>query len=1083
MTPQAANGRNGFPSDGFRQLLGEWIRVLRHLRRAWGNAKRLNTKLGKQQKTLMDISAIMTAPKCHAPVMVSMREACGDRHRSQSPHAEPEFMIPAEFLTVMGDIVAPMEPCFFVMSIGKPGPVHYALDYTTKQLIKVPYGSKQIKGPIVNGIPTQIGDNTSKPKPMGNYWQLQPVCGEERNGTMRGITATVPTQNAFVLAECDSEDPEVLADSDVIGDNLPFLCAAVTDTGNRGTHKVFVVPNDEKESLKASLDGIWEMLGYDPTGWDDSKLNRLPNTVRGKGRGGKPQKQTLLWLAPTPTRLTPNSKFQTVDQFLAAFAEAVVANADSITEEIRHMEAAIADLEKHIAEGNQRLDLKSKPANKSRSRKSSASAKGGSEKMQAIQDLSIPVFREGRTMLRKQLAEAGPKLVLTSEVKSSVLDILSKHHTLDDDPLINRREIERIVGKICDTPHRRIGTGIPHIKRPAQNVPDEEFYGSLNFHYTPAFWATEPCRARLQRTETCFAEFAFVALVLHTGCDICRSDILRWLKRIYKTRNDGVSNAHIEVPGQLTVSDRAREVTEGVLPPEQAKEVIKRWSRNYECESDLDALLLTMHKHLSAAGWKPWKWIDEDLYRLEEKYWTKEQAACGAYRLERITVAVDTLIASQFQVKGKKKRVPKVTSAQVCSWLETHPEYDFRVSGKHKAKLTSILRGLCELVKLGHLREVVPDRKKTSGRDRIFRPSENWSNSLNNKGVTEQQVSSSATNNASNKKVDVEKTNQPSIENEGEPKLNDNVIVRTNKKTKQKPSNKLVKSNRQSARKSSPLTDAEIQEQKVAKALAREAAKKAKREAKENIQINIVAWWWAWCVILANRMRPNMSITLEAFMKGADGKTEWKKQVQEWKKAEAKLAARLRCKGIPGETFRLQQDTETGKILIGRYDRGLNNEEQVGNFYRRKVAPIILCDTVPVAVETMEKTSYEKLIVTALICLSPTDESRLVANGALRPRTFVKDCVGRNYLRVKFKLHPKSLPKGAFENESEFRLEACKKVLILTLQGKQIIPNDKRNPYWLLGVAKYELAQIPALSNQIEFRQIQAAEAKKRMWM
>ena len=488
MTPNAANGRNGLPQGDYsRHLLDEWIRVLRHLRNAWRQAKGLNTKLGKQHKPQLNLLDIMVTPKYHAPVMRSMRTACEESHRCPSLHPEPSLVLPAEFLTLIGDILGFLQPAFFVMSVGRPGPIHYALNHSKRELMKVRYGGARIEGTVVDSIPTQVGDTKSKFKPMGNYWQMQPVCGDERNGTKRGTSATIPTRKTMVLAECDSKDTEVLADSDVIGDNLPIPCAAVVDTGNRGNHRFFVVPTDEKEHLKAMLDGVWEMLGFDPTGWDNAKQARLPNTVRGKGRGGKPQMQTLLWFAPTPTRLNPTSRFQTWEQFLAAFGDAVIANAESITAEIKLMEASISKLEKIIADGNQLLGVNRRQKTGCATKASKGSAKVGIEELQARQDAGSAALTDCRRILGNHLKLAGDKLELSAEAKVAVIDDLSKRHAICDDPKANRMELERIVDKICATPNRPLGTGHFHGHRPAQNVSDEEFYKALNFHMRPPF--------------------------------------------------------------------------------------------------------------------------------------------------------------------------------------------------------------------------------------------------------------------------------------------------------------------------------------------------------------------------------------------------------------------------------------------------------------------------------------------------------------------------------------------------------------------------------------------------------------------
>ena len=538
MTLNAADSRIGLPQEPYSvQLVNEWIRVQRLLHNEWSQAKGVNTRLGKQQKPQLDLLDIMVTPKYHAPVMRSMRTACGESHRCPSLHPDPALVLPAEFIITIGDILDFLQPAFFVISLGTPGTIHYALNYTKRELMRVCYGSKRIEGTIVEGIPSQIGDKNTKWKPGGAFWQLQPVCGDEREGTLRGAAACIQTRNRILLAECDIDDPVIQADSDIIGDNIPLLCAAVVDTGNRGPHRYFVIPTAEKERLKVFFNGVWEMLGFDPSGFDNPKLSRLANMGRGKGRGGQPWMQTLLWLSKTPTRLIPDSKFQTMDEFMAAFHEAVLANADSIFKEIEQMKEAIAKLEERIAEGRQRLGVerKQKPGTKAKGNKSKPATERNSGKLQDMQDIGGDALTDCRRILREHLKTAGDKLVLPAELKMSVIDELSKRYTFDEDTDANRREIERILEKVCSTPHRPIGSGRRHKHRPSQNIPDEDFYKTLNFHYTAAFWATERCRAWKQKTEKCYVEFAFVALLLHQACGICRTDILRWLKEFFNT--------------------------------------------------------------------------------------------------------------------------------------------------------------------------------------------------------------------------------------------------------------------------------------------------------------------------------------------------------------------------------------------------------------------------------------------------------------------------------------------------------------------------------------------------------------------
>ncbi len=215
------------------------------------------------------------------------------------------------------------------------------------------------------------------------------------------------------------------------------------------------------------------------------------------------------------------------------------------------------------------------------------------------------------------------------------------------------------------------------------------------------------------------------------------------------------------MPGHPQVSARVREVSERLLSPDQAKELLWHWQWHYGCEGDLDQLLATMEKHLGEAGLDLWDWIEEDLCRLEARFWTREQAKCGNQRLSCLSVAVQALFADQLQTNPKQ--TPQVTTEMIFEWLALHPDHDFTVGSysnqtdrptqpagtepasedasvlqkkAREAKLASLLRGLRLLAAADCLREL-PKQGDGTRKEALFEPGTAPLPAAGSRGVTE----------------------------------------------------------------------------------------------------------------------------------------------------------------------------------------------------------------------------------------------------------------------------------------------------------------------------------------------------------
>jgi len=695
----------------------------------FGGAQTLLKKKGRLEKgqSEIDLSDIMQVSVGHLGVLTTMSDLLGPEMPCPSPYPQPHLVLPAKILEALGTALKPVGSAFSIIMADNLWNNRFAYDHCKKQLIEIDPVAKELTGRSIESIPSQVGDSVSVPPPGGNFYQADLVTGAsvlKKKGkrtvrSFRSESVCAKTEYCAIVLETDTHNTVALQAWCNIMCNIPELCFSVVDTGNRSPHWVFIVPRARKKELQRRVGDMMRMLGNDNSGWSNCKITRLGNTGRGIARDDKPAMQTLIWFSPIPSHLDPNRSCQTWNDFEALFEKSVLANKESIEAECVKMEATIANLRLLTVGDNKQIPpMTTRTASTNRSTATTASTGGSNSPKMELRGLSGgKAFQYVRHALREQLSAAGDKLELSPEAHAALASEVAKECGLELD------DAEGIVDKVCATPHWRHPAGKSSLSRPYKNVDDEEFVGPLNFHYPASFWATEECRLLFQKTEECYVEFAFTALVLHRLCGINRADLLKWLQSFYENRPNDPVNTHIEVPGQINVSDRVREVTERVLPSEQAKKLLACWECHYGCESDMNELLATMAKHLAEADLDLWDWVDEDLYRLEEKFWTREKAKCGGHRLTCIIAAIESIFAGQLQTSPSL--TPKVTTEMILDWITAHSEHGFKADSANEqkareAKLTSILRGLRMLVTAECLREVPNQGEKR--KEAVFEP-------------------------------------------------------------------------------------------------------------------------------------------------------------------------------------------------------------------------------------------------------------------------------------------------------------------------------------------------------------------------
>ncbi len=414
---------------------------------------------------------------------------------------------------------------------------------------------------------------------------------------------------------------------------------------------------------------------------------------------------------------------------------------DAFPRRTLHLAAELPNLERQLAKKRQSANPHGAKAKSTHKPKQPASSGGSnSPALEALQENGGKAFRFLRARLCQQLDAAGDKLVLLPALHAALAQETAEKCDLD------LADAEGILDEVCAHPHPAEGNHAAGSWRRCKDMGDEEFVGPLNFPYPASFWATDWCRSRLQKTEECYTEFAFTAWVLHKLCGLGRPELGQWFRGFYDSRPQEALTVPLTVPGHPQVSARVREVSERLLSPDQAKELLWHWQWHYGCEGDLDQLLATMEKHLGEAGVDLWDWIEEDLCRLEARFWNREQAKCGNQRLSCLSVAVQALFADQLQTNPNQ--TPQVTTEMIFEWLALHPDHDFTVGSysdqtdrqtkpagtepasedarinrkkAREAKLASLLRGLRMLAAAECLREL-PKQGDGTRKEALFEP-------------------------------------------------------------------------------------------------------------------------------------------------------------------------------------------------------------------------------------------------------------------------------------------------------------------------------------------------------------------------
>ena len=1116
MTQSAADSRNGstLGAETWRILL-RWDGLVSSFVSIWGRANSLNKDRLEAGLPEIDLKGIIKPPVSHRGVLTTMSNLLGVGELHLSPYPGSEKVVPAVIIDALGTALMPEGQSFSITMADNPWNNSFGYDHRLKRLFDIDPDAEELTGKTIEAIPSQVGDNVSSWPDGGNWFQVDPVTGKyvwvgkkgkKPHRSFRCKAVCAKTKFKAVPFETDTHDPVALGAWHNIMLHLPLPCFSIVKTGNRSPHTLFVVPSQEKQALKSRVGPMLRMLGNDDTGWNDGKLSRLGNTGRGIALDGKPATQTMPWFSPIPSFLDPEHHCRDWDQLEALFEKAFLANKESIEADCVLMEAAIAELRRRTLGGTKQIQPSfSRTASTKRST-------GGSNSpdMEVVQLNGHKGFKYVRRKLHEKLKAAGDKLELSPEVHAALASEVAKECDLDLD------DAEGIIDKVCAEPHGNYPSGKGSSWRPYKSMGDDEFVGPLNFSYPASFWATDRCRSLFQRTEECYAEFAFTALVLHQRCNMSREDVLAWLQAFHASRPSPVYN-HFALPGHWAPSPRVIQVTNETLTREQADRLLYHWSRYSDSESDTDELLATMANHLGRAGLKLWEWIEEDLYRLEEKYWDKEKAKCGTFRMARIILAVEGILAEQ---AGKKK--PSLTTEMVLQWLVAHSEHDFQVDstkaedGK-EAKLASILRGLRILAAMGVLHEV-PKRGNRKRKEVIFRRGEILLQGKENQGVTNENRNryrhtdpciniDASISNPRNTKTGESKTtiNTKNSRDVIAPLDNsqdsEKAQASTNAVPAQKPPNAMEGQKSQIATSPAAESSAHVAVKGKIERNSKTISSRKIQHQETNSRFNLNS--------LNDETTNDQKLDQPAIHplkseseveKKKIQKTEKPKLTAEEKQAKreahavakaAKAAEKAKRKadseqrkadkaskpkflGVPGLTFRLQISPGDGAVVVGPIARGKDRQEQVGNYARTKVKPLLRYEShdVPVVLESIETFEDGNHEIRCLLELPPEDEKRLLAEGLLKPKNPVVDLSGKHFLRAKFNVPANRVPDdllGKLKNKTSTSIQ------ILWVQGLHVDPNDSM-PFWISKASRIESMDYPPLATIVAEQRRKAEE-------
>ena len=654
------------------------------------------------------------------------------RTRTPSPVANPGHVLPKDFLQALPAVQAPEAASEYAVTWidatsrkSQGFPIRIIYDPKHQQLWECAGQTRTVHGRKIEAIPGQAGSSPSEYIPSGIFYQIQPVNGKTLT---RDKQACVSTKNDLIIVECDSKDRERLVAWERVAGLIPLPCFAEVETGGRGAHISFVMAAKEKAQLKKTLGPLLLFLGNDPTGWNDCKLTRLPNC----GRGEKNKLQSLKWFSPKPSPLNPECQAKDLADFASRLYAAVEQNRAAVEASIQAMLLATAHLNSQLRNAKLKQPSPQPPAPAKPRRQSGSTKPNKSPELEARRQVGVEVMNEFRRKLAHQLKQV-PKdgKYDIDKVPKGLIQEVARHYHLADAHKINLREIKRCLQRVCDTPHRVIGTGR---KTDFGRLSDAEFESPLNVPYLFDRWAPQSKWWEKNKTKMLFAEFAWAVRILNTatakkskplvnlqsgdrqpaakdatrttlGSEAGAGEVITFLKNFARSQPP---QAIVAALGSNPFERIAAAATVAFKPSDRVDLFIKAMQRVGATDSDLDSLLSEIDIKLKAVNWSTWDWIEEDIYRLEEKYWDWDKVAkCGAAAKAIIREAVASIVNQRLTKKHRSPFVapPDIYHVLTKTNLEKLESNIIKGSESTKDKaarlkegvLTKIRRGLREL--------------------------------------------------------------------------------------------------------------------------------------------------------------------------------------------------------------------------------------------------------------------------------------------------------------------------------------------------------------------------------------------------
>lgn len=671
----------------------------------------------------------------------------------QSPFPNSGTVHPTDILKSLYQLLKPEKSAFHAITWLEPDsdtwPARVVLDHQTGKLWQCDLRAWKVHGEEVSKVPGQFDSPKAEWKQSGVYFQLQPFNGKS---CTRDDANCIKTELEVFVTECDTEVQAVRDAWSRLVSLIPFPAFSIVETGQRCPHTVFVIKPEDKKALKESLGMMLKFLGNDHSGWNKCKVTRLGNCWRGKT--GK--LQTMTWYSPTPSSLNPNCQAQSVKEFAQLLYEAAEENEAAIEADIAAMQVAHTVLTARLNAANDKLPAIAKKTAlyKSGAKDSGATKGNSSPDMEARMDVGGQVMIEIRKKLSHLLKKVPKDGKLDiSKIPKSLVATLAKKHVIGETPEINHREIERCVRNVCDDPHRAIGTGK---KSSFVNLGDEEFEAPLNDPYLGDRWAPKSGWWDKKLTDGLFNDLAFTARIINSATAkntttrelVPRVNALpddrkqnEWVKH-RETFGAEANSAevlsflkafHLSKPKQLTVLGLDSDPAERIIAAaklafkEKAKagwrkqknykrnndeaddaptrvEIFTKKMRQFRAtDSELDALLEEIKLRLDVVKWDMWLWIEEDLIRLEIKFWDWSKVAkCGAAAKAIIREAVEAIVRER---SAKKHRSPFVFPEDIYLKLATNEKLA-KLESTMPGGLGETPKAKCERIREGAIQKI-----------------------------------------------------------------------------------------------------------------------------------------------------------------------------------------------------------------------------------------------------------------------------------------------------------------------------------------------------------------------------------------